>query len=149
MLRSMVAGTTSAAVLGMTFAVVSSILFGTAALPFIVGSSLGFAIGSTRWYMASIDEAMLALDAYPALLRLHLLTNYPRVREFRTRDVEWFTHRNFDGRWARKSMLVASWLTAQPALDDIHAREELVVVEAYSNESKGQDTEEVERIRPE
>jgi len=29
-------------------------------------------------------------------------------------------------------MLTASWLTASPALDDIHAREEAAIIEGYT-----------------
>jgi hypothetical protein len=107
MFRCMVAGTTTAAMLGLTFGIISSAVWGTAALPFIVGSSLGFTIGSTRWYSTSTFEALNSLDMYPALLRLHLLANFPRQQAFRNWPLSQFRAEVFDKSWVLKSMLVA------------------------------------------
>jgi hypothetical protein len=130
----MVAGTTTAAMLGLTFAIISATIWGTAALPFIIGSSMGFTIGSVRWYATSTTEAMNELDMYPALLRLHLQANFPRERRFRTWPLNQFRAEVFGQSWVLRSMLVAGWLTARPALDDIHDRKEAALVEAYSQE---------------
>lgn len=137
MFRCMVAGTTTAAMLGLTFGIIASTIWGTAALPFIIGSSLGFTIGSTRWYTTSTFEALNGLDMYPALLRLHLVANFPRQQHFRTWPLSQFRADVFERSWVLKSMLVAGWLTARPALDDIHERKEAALVEAYAQEAAG------------
>ena len=132
MLRSMVAGSTTAAIFGLGLSVISSVIWGTAALPFIIGSSVGFAVGSVRWYIQSTSEALSSLQDYPALLRLHLLANFPRDQRLRTWEMSQFRPAVFDQSWTLRSMLVASWLTARPALDDIHTRIEANVVDGYT-----------------
>lgn len=61
-------------------------------------------------------QALLALDAYPALLRLHLNANYPK-REFKKWRLDELRSERFRKSEILKSMLVVAWLTAQPALD--------------------------------
>lgn len=134
MLRSMLAGTSTAAVTGLTAAMIGSSIWGTAALPFIIGSSLGFVLGSTKWYITATKEALLQLDNYPAILRLHLIANFPWKPELGRRGPEWYTVNRFGSSWQMKSMLVASWLTAQPALDEIRNRTEACIVESYTRQ---------------
>ncbi|KJZ76941.1 hypothetical protein HIM_03818 [Hirsutella minnesotensis 3608] len=129
MFQSMVAGTTCAAVFGLTASVASSMLFGTATLPFIIGSSIGFALGSLRWYIASTKEALLQLSRYPSLLRLHIAANFPWIPEYSRRHVSWFTVERFSSDWVHKSILIASWLSAQPALEEIHSQVEASIVQ--------------------
>jgi hypothetical protein len=131
----MIAGTTTAAMLGFSFAVLSSAFWGTAALPFLFGSSIGFVVGSFKWYTASTQDALSRLDMYPALLRLHLLANFPREERFRNWPINEFRSPVFERSWVLKSMLVASWLTARPALEDIHDKKEAAVVETYIKEA--------------
>jgi hypothetical protein len=128
----MVAGTTTAAIFGITFAIISASICGTAALPFIFGSSIGFALGSYRWYAASTEEALIRLGSHTALMRLHLFGNFPRERRITQLGMGDYRREVFERSWILKSMLTASWLTALPALDDIHAREEAAIVEAYA-----------------
>ncbi|KAF0317261.1 hypothetical protein GQ607_015477 [Colletotrichum asianum] len=134
MLRSMLAGTATAAVVGLAASFVGASIWGTAGLPFIIGSSLGFVLGSTRWYVAASQEALLQLDKYPSILRLHLVSNFPWKPELGRLGVEWYTARRFGANWQMKSMLIAAWLTAQPALDEIRNRRETELVEAYSRQ---------------
>lgn len=129
----MIAGTTTAAMFGIIFAMISATLTGTAALPFVVGSSIGFAFGSTRWYQTSTREALTRLDAYPALLQLHLMANFPT--KFKTWPQSEFKASVFGKSEILKSMLVASWLTARPALEDIHDKKQAAIVETYTNEA--------------
>ncbi|KAJ0163504.1 hypothetical protein CTA2_2886 [Colletotrichum tanaceti] len=134
MLRSMIAGVSAAAVLGLSAAMIGSTIWGTAALPFIVGSSLGFALGSTRWYVIATKEALLQLDNYPSLLRLHLIANFPWKPELGRKSVAWYTSDRFNSSWQMRSMLVVGWLTAQPALDDIRNGTEAGLVESYTRQ---------------
>ncbi|KAF2429243.1 hypothetical protein EJ08DRAFT_650647 [Tothia fuscella] len=138
MFRSMIAGTTTAAVFGITFAIISAVICGTAALPFIFGSSLGFAVGSLRWYAASSEEALLRLNTHTALMRLHLLGNFPCEKVIRGLRPSDYRRDVFEKSWILKSMLTASWLTALPALDDIHAKEEAEIVDNYSRDGRGE-----------
>ena len=101
---------------GMTGAMLGSFLFGTANLPFLAASSLGIGIGAHRWYAATLEQALLSLDAYLGLLRLHLDINYPEVR-FRRMGIEAFQSERFRWDWRWNSMLVSSRLTAHPAID--------------------------------
>ncbi|TDZ22330.1 hypothetical protein Cob_v004899 [Colletotrichum orbiculare MAFF 240422] len=89
MLRSMLAGTSTALVVGLAASFVGSSIWGTAGLPFIVGSSLGFVIGSAKWYATATKEALLQLENYPSLLRLHVMANFPWKPELGRRGVEW------------------------------------------------------------
>ena len=104
------------AFLGLTGAVFGSLAFGTAGLPFIVASTLGFALSSFRWYYNSVGNALLSLDAHPAILRLHLDANYPHKR-FGRWGLDRMRSGVFKQSWILKNMLVVAWLTAQPALD--------------------------------
>ncbi|KAK1973273.1 hypothetical protein LZ30DRAFT_744060 [Colletotrichum cereale] len=135
MLRSMLAGTSTAAVIGLSAAMIGSSIWGTAALPFLVGSSMGFVLGSTRWYIIATREALLQLDNYPSILRLHLIANFPWKPELGRKSVDWYTSDRFSSTWQMKSMLVAGWLTAQPALDEIRNRTEAGIVESYVRQS--------------
>nr|XP_036579842.1 uncharacterized protein CTRU02_10319 [Colletotrichum truncatum]KAF6787522.1 hypothetical protein CTRU02_10319 [Colletotrichum truncatum] len=134
MLRSMLAGTSAAAVVGLTASFIGASIWGTAGLPFIIGSTLGFALGSAKWYIAATQESLLQLDKYPSILRLHLISNFPWKPELGRRGIDWFTASRFSSSWQMKSMLIASWLTAQPALDEIRNRTEAELVDAYSRQ---------------
>lgn len=66
-----------------------------------------------------MQKALLALDRFPLLLRLHLHANFPSERfdswtVARMRSA--FRQETFPA-WRLNSMLVASWMTATPALD--------------------------------
>jgi hypothetical protein len=100
-------------------------IYGAGALPFAVFAVLGFAVGATGFYRDSLRKSLLALDRHPLLLRLHLNANFPDQR-FDTYTVERL-QAEFRGRglaaWPRHSMLLASWMTATPALDVSHSLE--------------------------
>lgn len=124
----MIAGTTTAAVVGITSSVVAALIFGTGGLAFILGSTIGFFLGSWRWYRSAVKTALLQLDRYPLLMRLHLQANYGRVG---TWPLSEFTREKFSQSASLESMLVASWLTAQPALEEIQTGREAKMVERY------------------
>lgn len=127
MLKAIVIGSSSAVFYGLTGGMIGSFIFGTASLPFIVMSSLGFVIGVTRWYGVAVTQALLQLDRFPALLRLHMDANYPSER-FRYKPLEYFQRNEFKSSWRMQSMLVTGWLTAQGAIDEIHAAEEQALI---------------------
>ena len=116
MLRSIVFGSASAMFFGMTSAILGSLAFGVGSLAFLVGSSLGFVLGTFRWYRHSLLQSLLVLDAYPALMRLHLHANFP-LKRFNHLPLRDCRSDRFRGRWIMENMLVVAWLTAGPALD--------------------------------
>lgn len=132
MFRSLLAGTYTAVVVGISSAIVASAIWGTAALPFVLGSSIGFTVGSLRWYLSAQRAAIFDLYRYPSLIRLHLLANFPYQREFSRNGVDWYTPRTFNSSWTLKSMLVAAWLSAQPAIEEIQTKTEAEVVAGYT-----------------
>jgi len=89
MIKALIVGSSSAVFFGLTGGMAGSLLWGTASLPFIVMSSLGFVMGVMRWYRMSVTQALLQLDRFPALLRLHMDTNYPTER-FRFKPLSFF-----------------------------------------------------------
>lgn len=133
MVRSLVSGTSTAAVVGVTSAMAGSFIWGTAALPFIIGSSLGFALGSFKCWTNAVHEALIQLRKYPALLRLHINANFPWMPHMHARDVAWYTPERFASTWVLKSILVVGWLSAEPALREIRAREEARLVDEYTS----------------
>ena len=116
MIKATVFGSASAVLFGMTGAMAGAMVYGTASLPFIVMSSVGFAVGMTRWYIASVSQALMQLERFPALLRLHMDFNFPSQR-FRLKPLDYFQHDEFKRSWRMQSMLVVAWLTAQGAID--------------------------------
>ncbi|KZZ88770.1 hypothetical protein AAL_07971 [Moelleriella libera RCEF 2490] len=131
MFRSLLAGTYTAVVVGIGTAVVASTIWGTAALPFVVGSSVGFTVGSLRWYLSAQTASLFDLARYPSLLRLHLIANFPYEEQFSRRGIEWYHPSRFDS-WQQRSMLIAAWLSAQPAIEDVQARTEAEIVAGYT-----------------
>ena len=104
---------------GLGAATCFALFSGTAALPFVVASCVGFTIGSVGFYQDALRKAVLAVEQYPLLLRLHLHANFPHER-FDKWDIarmkEAFV-RERGGDWRLRSMLVVGWTTATPALD--------------------------------
>jgi hypothetical protein len=140
MFRCMIAGTTAAATVGIGAAMISASIVGTAGLPFVLGSSFGFVLGSWRWYATAVSQASASIDLYPALLRLHLLANFPTSSAIRKRPLREFNSANFNQGWETKSMLVAGWLSAGPALDAIQTQAEAALVDEYAKDAAESNT---------
>ncbi|RBQ98036.1 hypothetical protein VDGD_20136 [Verticillium dahliae] len=96
----------------------------------MAGSSIGFAIGSFRWYHVSLLEALVQLRKHPALLRLHITSNFPWFAQLHAHDVGWLTADRFTSSWVL-SMLAVGWLSAEPALLEIRDRHEAMLVDHY------------------
>jgi hypothetical protein len=116
MMRAIIFGSSTAVMFGITGGMAGALLYGTASLPFIAMSSIGFVLGITRWYQASVTLALLHLERFPALLRLHMDANFPSER-FRLRTLDFFQRDEFKTSWRMQSMLVVAYLTAQGAID--------------------------------
>ncbi|KAJ6782929.1 hypothetical protein PWT90_03081 [Aphanocladium album] len=144
MFRSLVAGTFTAMICGLSTAMACSMIWGTATLPFVLASSVGFALGSIRWYIISTKEALLQLHRYPALLRMHIIMNFPWFPEYSRHGTAWFTQRKFSRDWIGKSILIAAWLSAQPALEDIQTQAEAALVQEYTDNGGNEKDEDEE-----
>ncbi|KAH7353198.1 hypothetical protein B0T11DRAFT_286417 [Plectosphaerella cucumerina] len=136
MIRSLVSGTSTAAVLGIASAMAGGAIWGTAALPFIVGSSFGFAVGSFKWYSHAFQDALIQLRRHPRLLRLHISSNFPWMPCMHEQELGWFTPERFASTWVMRSVLVVGWLSAEPALREIRAREEARLIDEYCEGQK-------------
>lgn len=134
MIRSIIAGISHATVVGVSGAIVGSLVWGTASVPFIVASSVGFALGSWRWYQTAIKQALIHLEKYPRLMRHHMESNFPWQAIIQGRGMEFYTVERFSSSWTLQSMLVATWLSAEPALGDLSSRAETRIVEEYAEE---------------
>lgn len=112
MVQTIISGTTSAIAMGLGGSAVGAALFGTASLTFMLFSCVGFVYGSVGFYRNAMTRSLIALERNPLLMQLHLDANYPS-QGFLRRVPE----RDEVGRsWVLQSMLVVSWLSAQPAL---------------------------------
>lgn len=107
---------------------VGSFIWGTAALPVLVGSSLGFTLGSFRWYEVATQEAMLQARRHPALLRMHVTNNFPWAPWAHDQRADRLAERARSD-WVCRSMLVVGWLSAGPALAEIQSRQEARLIE--------------------
>jgi len=116
MLRTLAAGSTTAVCFGLTGATISALVFRTASLPYMFSTCVGFIVGVMGFYKDCMSNALLSIDLHPRLLQLHLDQNFPS-RGFRLWRLDDFRSVVFTRSWTLKSMLLVSWLTAQPALD--------------------------------
>lgn len=130
MTRIILTGTMTAVSCGLGVSTLAAIVYGTAALPFLVSSCVGFCIGAYGFYRDAFTKACIAVERYPLLLRLHLHANFPSER-FDLWDVARMRsafRRERLPQWRLKSMLMASWMTATPALDVSNYRRPLVIL---------------------
>lgn len=134
MFRSLLAGTYTGVVVGIGVSIVASGIWGTAALPFVVGSSIGFAIGSIRWYENATTEALLDFHRYPTLLHIHLMANFPSKVTSDCGVHGWYSAPQLRSSWVFKSMLVTAWLSAKPQIDTVQSRIEAEVADSYKKE---------------
>ncbi|KIV94874.1 hypothetical protein PV10_02595 [Exophiala mesophila] len=127
MLRVIISGTVSSVVTGMFGASVGALIWDTATIPFILSACSGFVLGTLGFYRDAVRKSLAALDRYPRLLRMHLDANFPH-RDFHTWTIDRFRSQVFRGSWVLQSMLIASWLTATEALDQIRDAEEQAII---------------------
>ncbi|KXL48895.1 hypothetical protein M433DRAFT_141895 [Acidomyces richmondensis BFW] len=128
MARVMLQGTITSAVMGLTGAAFGAVIWGTAALPFLIFACGGFMYGSIGFYKDSIRQAGVMLDRFPKLLQLHLDVNFP-ASGFLDWRREQLRAAVFSRSWVLQSMLICSWLTALPAIDQIMEQRERELIE--------------------
>lgn len=115
MVRTITSGTITSIFTGVTASVLSAMIYDTAALPFVISSCIGFAIGAFGFYFDAVRKSLVYLDRYPRLLQVHLDANFPH-RGFDRWGRERLVRGSFDG-WVLRSMLVVGWLSALPAIE--------------------------------
>jgi len=116
MLRVVISGAIASVFTGMFGATIGALIWDTATIPFVFSACSGFAMGAIGFYRDAVRKSLNALDRYPRLLQLHLDANFPH-RGFNTWKSERLRSQFFAQSWVLRSMLVASWLTATPALE--------------------------------
>ena len=102
MVRNIVLASTTAVVFGLTSATIGAVTYGTAAIPFIFGTSAGFVFGSYSHYRSSVIESAQFLKEMPELFHFHIKLTFPT--HYRDRR---FTNVVDDG-WICQSMAIAA-----------------------------------------
>jgi hypothetical protein len=116
MTRVVVSGTVASIVMGMTGASIGAAFFDTATIPFVVSSCAGFIFGALGFYRDAVRKSQRALDRFPKLLQLHLDANFPH-RGFDRWGRAQLSSDVFKKDWVMQSMLMASWMTANRAIE--------------------------------
>lgn len=116
MTRVIISGTVTSIFVGMTGASFGAMVFDTATIPFLFSACCGFVFGAVGFYRDALRKSLRSIDRFPRLLQLHLDANFPH-RGFDTWERNQFSSRTFGSSWVLQSMLVASWLTANPAIE--------------------------------
>ncbi|KAM0754076.1 hypothetical protein T439DRAFT_322962 [Meredithblackwellia eburnea MCA 4105] len=129
------------------------------ALAFTCGSSIGFVTGSINHYVQLSRSALTAITDFDALMRFHIRSNYSdQVEQLRTPEgwaqwkLEAFGPRPHlsqtcwwrcftDGDSAKRSMAMASTYSAAAAISRCKEMQEDALVEVYSQQSQGFETE--------
>ena len=114
MISSIVVGSTTATVGGLVGAMLGSSLFGTGALPFIIGATVGFAGGLWKYYYHSLAIALVAIEELPSLILLHLDTTFPLYR-WRRKGLVMLTDEKRT--WVEDSMLITAFQSAGAAAE--------------------------------
>ena len=87
---------------------------------FIAGSCIGFVGASIFFYKSQVEQAFMAFDDYPELLRLHMVMNFP-LQRFQQMNLHpnhrQQERRKLQGSLALTSMLVSAYQTAGPSID--------------------------------
>ncbi|KAI2464372.1 hypothetical protein F4781DRAFT_74741 [Annulohypoxylon bovei var. microspora] len=130
MFRSMFVASSTAALLGLATAAAAGILTGGGGLGFLIGSCAGFVGGSIHYYQQCLRQALVSLDEHPSLMQLHLAYNFPwqgyqHLRRSQLRSSPWWRTS-----FARQGNLIAAWMSASAALDEIHDRKTALILEA-------------------
>ncbi|EXJ68469.1 uncharacterized protein A1O5_08262 [Cladophialophora psammophila CBS 110553] len=143
MARAIISGTVGSIFLGMSGASIGAMIFDTATIPFLVSACAGFLLGTVGFYRDAVRKSQRALDRFPQLLQLHLDSNFPH-RGFDTWHAGRFRSGVFRKSWVLQSMLIASWLTANRAIERIYEAEEERLLLPFIGSAKDGDGDEGE-----
>lgn len=125
MLRNLVVSSTTAVVFGLTSATIGAMTFGTAAIPFIVGTSAGFCFGAYSHYRSCVIESAQLFREMPDLFNFHIKLSFPGTyRQSRFTNV-------IDDGWVCRSLAIATLFSASNTIEEIRARQEMELIEKY------------------
>ncbi|RAH84614.1 hypothetical protein BO86DRAFT_416648 [Aspergillus japonicus CBS 114.51] len=126
MFQCLLAGSSTAAIIGLFGATVLGYACTAGAVGFLGGSCLGFLLGSIGYYRTCCHQSLIAFVKYPELMRHHIDMDFgmhgvAKASRFRGATLQ--------------GMLVAAWHSAVPAIEDIQNQEEARLV---ANQDEGQ-----------
>ncbi|KAI9042949.1 uncharacterized protein KD926_004740 [Aspergillus affinis] len=132
MFQSLVAGSSSAAVIGLFGATLMGFSFTAGAVGFVGGSCIGFIVGTIGYYRTCYQQSLIAFAKYPDLLRHHIFIDFgmhgvDKASRFLGGNLQ-KTVEDIKGDLALQGMLIAAWHSAVPAIEDIHNQEEARLV---------------------
>ncbi|PYI14844.1 hypothetical protein BO99DRAFT_426052 [Aspergillus violaceofuscus CBS 115571] len=139
MFQCLLAGSSTAAIIGLFGATVLGYACTAGAVGFLGGSCLGFLLGSIGYYRTCCHQSLIAFVKYPELMRHHIDIDFgmhgvAKASRFRGASVQ-TTVQEVRGDVALQGMLVAAWHSAVPAIEDIQNQEEARLV---ANQDEGQ-----------
>ncbi|KAF9884468.1 hypothetical protein FE257_001729 [Aspergillus nanangensis] len=140
MFQSLIAGSSTAALLGLFGASLLGYTLSAGAIGFVGGSCVGFIIGTVGYYRTSFRQSIVTLMRYPELLRHQLSTDFgmhgvEKVNRFWGKDMKHVVE-VVEGDWALQGMLIAAWHSATPAIQDIQDQEERNLVSSYDQSAR-------------
>ncbi|PYH61845.1 uncharacterized protein BO96DRAFT_417393 [Aspergillus niger CBS 101883] len=121
MFQYLLAGGSSAAIIGMLGATVMGYAFTAGAVGFLGGSCVGFVLGSIGYYRTCARQSLVAFLKYPDLLRHHIAIDFgihgvDKASRFWGTDMQ-KTMCDIQSDVALQGMLVAAWHSAVPAIE--------------------------------
>ena len=121
MFQCLLAGSSSAAIIGMLGATVMGYAFTAGAVGFLGGSCVGFVMGSIGYYRTCARQSLIAFLKYPDLLRHHIAIDFgmhgvDKASQFWGTDVQ-RTMSEIQSDISLQGMLVAAWHSAVPAIE--------------------------------
>jgi hypothetical protein len=121
MFQSLIAGSSSAAILGLFGATLMGHAFTAGAVGFLGGSCIGFVLGAIGYYRTCCRQSLIAFAKYPELLKHHILIDFgmrgvDKVSRFWGRDVQNILE-DVKSDVALQGMLIAAWHSAAPSIE--------------------------------
>ena len=108
-------------------------IFGTAAIPFIVGTSAGFCFGAYSHYRSCVVECTQLFKEMPDLFNFHIKLSFPGTyRQSRFTNV-------IDDGWVSRSLAIATLFPASNTLEETRARQEMELIEKYGRLTEAKD----------
>jgi hypothetical protein len=121
MFQSLIAGSSSAAILGLFGATLMGYAFTAGAIGFVGGSCLGFILGTVGYYRTCHQQSLIAFIKYPDLLKHHIIIDFgmhgvDKVSRFWGKDSENILQ-DVKSDISLRGMLIAAWHSAVPAIE--------------------------------
>ena len=102
--------------MAMTGASIGAIIFDTPTILFVFSASARFLLGAWGFYRDAVRNSLRAVDGFPSLMQLQLDAKSPHLG-YDTWEGCRFRSVTCGRSWAFQSMLTASWMTANRAVE--------------------------------